>query len=117
MLTKFLSLLLLVPFWFQNLNNMPADERAKLEAQNAELGSIIQKGPKRPFEANAIKTQLPGSDKPMARVSWVAADKNGLTYLLQRNNEQDNVVVVDRSGKIVRSWGKGMYKTAHAIRV
>src|ERR1043165_6053745 len=112
MITKTLALLLLlVPLWFQNLNNMPPEERAKLEAQNTELRAMIEKGPKLPFQATAIKAQFPDADKPMSLVSWIAADKNGLIYLIQRNNEKDNVVVVDRTGKIIRSWGKGMYKT------
>jgi DNA-binding beta-propeller fold protein YncE len=50
-------------------------------------------------------------------VSWVAAGPDGLIYLLQRGENADPVIVVDRSGKIVRSWGKGMYTTPHAIRI
>ncbi len=53
----------------------------------------------------------------MGMVSWVAADRNGLIYLLQRGDKADPVIVVDRAGKIVRSWGKGLYTTPHAIRV
>ena len=50
-------------------------------------------------------------------VSWVASDRNGLVYLLQRGDKADPVIVLDRTGKIVRSWGKGMYTTPHAIRI
>jgi sugar lactone lactonase YvrE len=50
-------------------------------------------------------------------VSWVAASKDGLTYLLQRGDKADPVIAVDRDGNIVRSWGKGMYTMPHAIRV
>jgi DNA-binding beta-propeller fold protein YncE len=50
-------------------------------------------------------------------VSWVAADRNGLVYLLQRGDKADPVIVVDKTGRIVRSWGKGMYTTPHAIRI
>ena len=53
----------------------------------------------------------------MGMVSWVAGGPDGLTYLLQRGESADPVIVVDRNGKIVRSWGKGMYTTPHAIRV
>jgi len=53
----------------------------------------------------------------MGMVSWVASDRNGLIYLLQRGDKADPVIVVDRAGTIVRSWGKGMYTMPHAIRV
>jgi len=52
----------------------------------------------------------------MGMVSWVAADGN-LTYLLQRGENADPVVVLDREGNVVRSWGKGLYATPHAIRI
>ena len=42
---------------------------------------------------------------------------DGLIYLLQRGDKADPVIAVDRDGKIVRSWGKGMYTMPHAIRV
>ena len=47
----------------------------------------------------------------------MASDKTGLIYLLQRGDQADPVIIVDRNGKIVRSWGKGMYTTPHAIRI
>jgi hypothetical protein len=60
---------------------------------------------------------VPEQEGPLALVSWIAADRSGLIYLIQRNDKLDPVIVVDRNGKVVRSWGKGMYKTPHAIRV
>jgi DNA-binding beta-propeller fold protein YncE len=50
-------------------------------------------------------------------VSWVATGPDGLIYLLQRGENADPVLVVDRNGTIVRSWGKGMYVTPHAVRI
>lgn len=50
-------------------------------------------------------------------VSWVAADDHGLVYLLQRGDKADPVVVINHSGVVVRSWGKGMYVKPHAIRI
>ena len=40
-----------------------------------------------------------------------------MIYLLQRGDKADPVIVLDRDGKVVRSWGKGMYTTPHAIRL
>jgi DNA-binding beta-propeller fold protein YncE len=36
---------------------------------------------------------------------------------LQRGDKADPVVVLNRDGKVLRSWGKGMYTMPHAIRV
>ena len=92
---------------------MSAEERSKLEAQNAELQAILKAAKKLPLEPAGIKVAAPIE----GLVSWVASDKNGLIYLLQRGDQADPVIVVDRNGKIVRSWGYGMYTTPHAIRI
>ena len=92
---------------------MSAEERSKLEAQNAELQTILKAAKKLPLEPAGMKVAAPIE----GLVSWVASDKKGLIYLLQRGDQADPVIVVDRNGKIVRSWGKGMYTTPHAIRI
>jgi hypothetical protein len=53
----------------------------------------------------------------MGMVSWVTSDKNGLIYLLQRGDNADPVIVVNKDGRVLRSWGKGMYTMPHAIRI
>ena len=49
--------------------------------------------------------------------SSVAVDSKGLIYILQRGSDADPVIVVDRQGRIVRSWGRGLYKIPHSIRI
>jgi DNA-binding beta-propeller fold protein YncE len=44
-------------------------------------------------------------------------DDEGLIYILHRGDKADPLLVVDSSGKIVRSWGKGLYKIPHSIRI
>jgi 6-bladed beta-propeller len=118
MLTRFVIYLALVSFALQNPNSMTPEERAKLEAQNTALRAMLQSAVKLPFEQAAIPVTAPAQDGwALGMVSWVAADRNGLTYLLQRGDKADPVIVLDRSGKILRSWGKGMYTTPHAIRI
>ncbi len=118
MISRFLLCLLLVPFWPQDPNSLTPDERARLDAQNAELRAMLQAAPKLPLEPTPIPLNAPSQDGwALGRVSWVAADQTGLVYLLQRGDKADPVIVVDRNGKVVRSWGKGLYTTPHAIRV
>jgi DNA-binding beta-propeller fold protein YncE len=65
-----------------------------------------------------VTVQAPLQDGwALGMVSWIAADRNGLVYLLQRGDKADPVIVLDQSGKLVRSWGKGMFTTPHAIRI
>jgi DNA-binding beta-propeller fold protein YncE len=51
------------------------------------------------------------------RVSAVATDSQGEVYVFQRGKKADPIVVFDKDGKYLRSWGKGMFGNPHAIRI
>ena len=53
----------------------------------------------------------------LGTVSSVAADRNGVIYVLQRGDKADPVIAVDREGRVLRSWGKGMFTVPHSIRI
>jgi len=108
--------LILFPL-LQAPGNQPPEVRARLERQTVELRAILRAAPKSSLEAMPIKVTPPRAGWEMAMVSWVASDKSGLIYLLQRGDKADPVVVLKRDGTVVRSWGKGMYVMPHAIRV
>jgi hypothetical protein len=112
-----LFLLALAPALAQTQGPSP-EEQARMNTQNAALRELLKKTPKLPQQAGPLPVQpLSQPGWAMGMVSWVAAGPDGLTYLLQRGDNADPVIVVDRTGKIVRSWGKGLYQTPHAIRV
>ena len=93
-------------------------EQARMDQQNAALKTMLTPALKLPMAPSAIAVKPPATPGwAMGMVSWVAASKDGLTYLLQRGDKADPVIAVDRDGNIVRSWGKGMYTMPHAIRV
>jgi hypothetical protein len=99
-------------------NPATPEERAQMEAQNAALRTLLQAAPKLPLAPSAIGVTAPPQEGwGLGMVSWVATDRNGMVYLLQRGDKADPVIVLDRTGKIVRSWGRGMYTTPHAIRI
>src|SRR5689334_19000003 len=100
--------LILFSFYFQNPNNTP-EARAKIDGQNAELKSLLQSTPKLALDRSPLHLQGYGDDVVAGTVSWVSSDKNGLIYLIQRGDKIDPVVVMDKSGKVLRTWGKGMY--------
>jgi RHS repeat-associated protein len=115
---RMLSLILSLLLGLQNPDSMSAEERAQLERQNATLRAMLEKAPVLPLRPDPIAVQPPSSDGwGLGMVSWIAADPNGLIYLLQRGENADPVIVIDRQGKIIRSWGKGLYTTPHAIRL
>lgn len=90
---------------------------AALEAQAAELRGIMQATPRLSLERTDLRIVPPREGWALGMVSWVATDANGLTYLLHRGDRADPVVVLDRDGRVVRSFGKGLYTTPHAIRI
>jgi len=83
-----------------------------LEAQAAALRALVAKAPKLPLQRMQIKVQA-----EIGYPSSVAMDADGAIYVLQRGENADPVLVVNRDGKIIRSWGKGMYKIPHSIRI
>ena len=117
MTTKYLVYVLLLPVWLQNRGGITPEVRAQMEKQTIELRSILAQARKAPLAQSALNVTPPQPGWEMGMVSWVTSDKNGLIYLLQRGDKANPVVVVGRDGKVVRSWGQGMYKMPHAIRV
>lgn len=77
----------------------------------------LEKAPKVALERTPIKIQAPAAGWKIGYPSAVTMDDAGLIYVLQRGEEADPVLVLDREGKIVRSWGRGLYKIPHSIRI
>jgi len=79
--------------------------------------SLIAGSPELPYQATYLEAQPPTPGWESGMVSWLALDKHGLIYEIQRGDKADPVLVLDRAGKIVRSWGRGAYKLPHSIRI
>lgn len=89
-----------------------------MDEQNAHLRALVGQSARLPLEPRALAVKPP--DTPawaMGMVSWVASAADGTVYLLQRGDKADPVIAVDQEGHVVRSWGRGMFTTPHAIRV
>ena len=50
-------------------------------------------------------------------LSAVTTDKQGNIYVIHRPADGDPVVILDPHGNVIRSWGKGMFKIPHGIRL
>ena len=118
MLVRLFLSAVLVPFALQNPNTIPPEERAKMNAQHAALVAMLQDVSALPARQAPVTVPAPPQEGwALGMVSWIAADRNGLIYLLQRGDKADPIIVLDASGKVLRSWGKGMFTTPHAIRI
>lgn len=96
---------------------LPAQSQASSPEQTARLKALVAAASPLPLERSDIKVTPPNEGFAMAMVSWVAMDRAGVIYLMQRGDKADPVVAIDRNGRVLRSWAKGMYVMPHAIRV
>jgi DNA-binding beta-propeller fold protein YncE len=87
------------------------------EAQAAALKALVAHAPHAPLERMQIKLQAPEAGWEIGYPSAVTMDDKGTIYVLQRGEKADPLLVLDRDGKILRSWGKGMYTIPHSIRI
>jgi DNA-binding beta-propeller fold protein YncE len=83
----------------------------------SDLASRIEASPSLPFHPGHFAAQAPRVGWESGVVSSVAIGADGLIYELQRGEKADPVLVLDASGKVLRSWGKGNYKIPHTIRL
>lgn len=87
-------------------------------AQAAELRRLIQSSPRLPLQLAPLAIQRPDPDWATDYVSSVAASRDGKTiYILHRNLKLDPVVALDHNGRILRSWGRGLYTIPHSVRL
>ena len=88
-----------------------------LRAQDAaQLRALLGSTPRLPVEEVPGAVQLADGES-LGIVSSAAMDRNGVIYILQRGDKADPVIAVNRQGKVVRSWGKGMFTVPHSIRI
>ncbi len=112
MLTKpFCLVLSCLSVWAQS-----ADTSA-LDAQATALKALVQHSQRLNLERTVFKIQPPGADWEIGYPSSVTMDNNGAIYVLQRGEKADPILVMNREGRILRSWGKGMFKIPHSLRI
>src|SRR6266849_1899851 len=112
MLTKPLGLALFcLCAWAQSTDT------AALESQAAALKALVQQSRRLSLERTVFKIQAPGGRWEIGYPSSVTMDSKGAIYVLQRGEKADPVLVMNRQGRILRSWGKGMFKIPHSIRI
>jgi len=76
----------------------------------------LAQAPLLPIEKVTVTIQPPANWE-LGRISAVAIGRDGVAYVLQRGDKADPVIVVDRTGRVLHSWGKGLFKIPHSIKV
>jgi streptogramin lyase len=97
----------------------PTLAQAETEAgiQAADLRARIQSAPKLPLKLTDFIVKLPKGEE-LGMVSWLAYDpKTGVTWLIQRGDKADPVIAVNKEGRVLHSFGKGLFKIPHSIRL
>ena len=69
----------------------------------------LAQAPLLPLEKVAVAIQVPANWE-LGRITAVAMGRDGVAFVLQRGSKADPVIVVDRTGRVLRSWGKGTFK-------
>jgi hypothetical protein len=92
------------------------DSAAKAQA-TARLRALLDAAPQAILHRTELSVHAPSEGWELGMISWVDVDRKGNIYLLQRGEKADPVVVIDREGHVLRSWGKGLYKIPHSIRI
>ena len=90
---------------------------ASLLAQHSDsdrLRDLTKTVPQLPVERVEVKVNSPVT---LEGISAVTADKQGNIFVIHRPTNGDPVVVLDSKGNLLRSWGKGMFKILHGIRL
>ena len=93
---------------------MAQENLADTYAPQARLA--LEQAPPLRLEKRVVAIRLPEGWQ-LGRISAVALGPDGVAYVLQRGDKADPVLAVDQNGRVLRSWGKGMFRIPHSIKV
>src|SRR5882672_605767 len=94
--------------------NQPLSPEKKADTEV--LRALTKTSPLLPVDRLALQVK---PAMTLVGYSAVAGDKDGNIYVIHRPEDKnvDPVVVLDAKGNLLRSWGKGMFKIPHGIRL
>jgi sugar lactone lactonase YvrE len=96
---------------------LSAQAASNPEAQAAELRAKIEATPILPLNKLELSVKLPAAQQP-GMISWLAYDsRHQSLWLIQRGDKADPIIEVDMQGHVLRSFGRGLFKVPHSIRL
>jgi DNA-binding beta-propeller fold protein YncE len=94
---------------------------AAVAALAAEQGWYPHEGGLLKYSVNVKFGEEPEDTLPdgwkIGRVSAVATDSAGNVYMFQRGPKADPLIVFDKRGRYLRSWGRGAFGVPHGLRI
>jgi sugar lactone lactonase YvrE len=100
--------------------SLHAQEAIPAQKKADELRALLAETPDLPLAGSAIVIQPPSEGWTLGgRLVSVAANWSGaVTYVLIRaDKDHDPILAVDRQGRILRGWGKGLFTIPHNIKI
>jgi DNA-binding beta-propeller fold protein YncE len=88
-----------------------------VKPSDMELARKIERSPTLKFHEKQFPLHAPSSNWVLGAVSGVAVSANGNIYVIQRGTEADPILMFDRKGNLLRSWGKGDFTLPHSLRL
>jgi DNA-binding beta-propeller fold protein YncE len=84
------------------------------DSDSEKLRALLKSTPDLALQATDVR--MPAG-LTLVGISSVAADKQGNLYVIHRPESGDPIVELDPTGKFIRSWGHGLFKIPHSIRI
>ncbi len=96
---------------------LPAQAAANPDSQAAKLRATIEATPKLALKETKLLVKLPATQE-LGMISWLTYDsRHKVLWLLQRGDKADPIIAVDIQGRVLHSFGKGLFKIPHSIRI
>ena len=102
---------------FVCLSVVPSGITQSPQLSDAALARRIETSPTLPLIETKLPLHIPSPDWELGSVSGVAVDANGNVYIIQRGSKADPILVFDKHGYLLRSWGKGDFILPHSLRL
>lgn len=87
---------------------------AETAERDAKLRALIEAAPTLQYQRVNIALSPPQN---LMSISAVAADATGNLLILQRGTEAPPIIVASPEGRVLRSFGQGLFRRPHGIRV
>lgn len=95
----------------------PSTPAQSPDSSDAAIAKRIEASPTIHFGEQHIALHASIGGWEVGAVSGVAADNDGHLLVMQRGTKADPILVFDRRGNLLRSWGKGDFTLPHSLRI
>ncbi len=114
MLIRFLAGLIVLAL----IRSVPGDSAQQGPGKaDVALRARIGASPRLPFDAVHLKAKQQSPAWATGPISGLAVDSQGNILELQRGDKAQPLLVIDREGRLLRSWGDGDFRLPHSIRI